>query len=182
MDSMATTTLLTWEEFERLPDQPGKRELLKGELIELPPAKHRHHNISERVRDLLKASLDEAHARGDALVLGHAHQEMGYQLGGQSWLQPDVSVTHAGQAAHDYMEGAPAIAIEIVSPSNTPRALARKTQLYFEFGALEVWHFYPDERHAVVHVAGAAPVTIRDFVRTPLLPGFALNVPDILNV
>jgi len=33
----ATTTRLTFEEFERLPEQPGKRELLKGELIEVPP-------------------------------------------------------------------------------------------------------------------------------------------------
>src|SRR5580700_3772558 len=156
MEWMATSTLLTWEEFERLPDQPGKRELLKGELIELPPAKYRHGNIGERIFIRLYAALEETRARGVAHSLGDAHIEMGYQLGGQSWLQPDVSVTHAGQAAHDYMEGAPAIAIEIVSPSNTPRSLAIKTALYFEFGALEVWHFYPDERLAVVHVAGAA--------------------------
>jgi len=31
---MATTTLLSFEEFEQLPDEPGKVELLDGELIE----------------------------------------------------------------------------------------------------------------------------------------------------
>ena len=39
---MASTTLLTFEELEQLPDEPGKMELLDGELIRLPPAKKRH--------------------------------------------------------------------------------------------------------------------------------------------
>ena len=30
-------TLLTFEAFEQLPDQPGKQELVRGELIEMPP-------------------------------------------------------------------------------------------------------------------------------------------------
>jgi hypothetical protein len=46
----------------------------------------------------------------------------------------------------------------VVSAAQTPRALAIKTKLYFEFGVLEVWHFYPEDGHAVVHVGGADPV------------------------
>ncbi len=180
MGRMATTTLLTWEEFERLPDRPGKRELLKGELIELPAPKDRHNGSAHRILFRLCAALEEAHARGEALRLGEARLERGYLLGPESWLQPDVSVTHAGQTISDYAEGSPAIAIGVVSPSNTPRELAIKTATYFQFGALEVWHFYPDERHVVVYVAGAEPVTIRDFLATPLLPGFTLNVQETL--
>ena len=33
----ATTVHLSFEQFEALPDTPGKQELLEGELIELPP-------------------------------------------------------------------------------------------------------------------------------------------------
>ena len=42
------TSLMTFEEFERLPEpeQPGKCELLEGELIQLPPAKKKH-NVRE---------------------------------------------------------------------------------------------------------------------------------------
>lgn len=43
---------------------------------------------------------------------------MGYRLA-DSWVQPDVSVTNEGQTVGKYLEGAPAIAIEVVSPSNT---------------------------------------------------------------
>ena len=52
-----TTTLLTFEEFERLPDQPGKRELLEGELIELPPAELIHNRIAHRIWRLLMPAL-----------------------------------------------------------------------------------------------------------------------------
>jgi Uma2 family endonuclease len=38
--------LLTFKEFERLPDQPRKQELLEGELIELPPAELKHKRIT----------------------------------------------------------------------------------------------------------------------------------------
>ena len=35
---MGTTALLSFEEFEHLPAEPGKDELLDGELFHLPPA------------------------------------------------------------------------------------------------------------------------------------------------
>src|ERR1700678_255783 len=128
-------TLLTFEEFEQLPDQPGKQELVRGELIELPPADLKHNRASHRIYDHLKPAVREAHARGEALNLGEAFHEMGYLLGAETWLQPDVSVTHAGQPEGKYFEGAPAIAIEVISPSNTPKRVRVKTELYFEGGA-----------------------------------------------
>ncbi len=80
------------------------------------------------------------------------------------------------------MDGSPAIVIEVVLPSDTPRRLALWTSIYFGSGALEVWHAYPEERQVVVHVPGAEPVTVRDFVTTPLIPGFALDVQGILSI
>ena len=102
-------TLLTFEEFERLPDRPGKQELVGGELIEMPPADLKHNRSSHRIYKRLDAALERAHVRGEALELGEAFHEMGYLLLGRSWLQPDVSVTHAGQTEGKYFEGAPAI-------------------------------------------------------------------------
>ena len=99
MVHMGTTrTILTFEEFESLPDRPGKQELLRGELIDLPPAELRHNRIAHRIYEELKSALNQAHARGEALDLGEAYHEMGYQLAGHSWVQPDVSVTHADRA------------------------------------------------------------------------------------
>jgi Uma2 family endonuclease len=180
---MSTPTLLTWEEFKQTPEHVGKQELLRGELLELPPASARDSRIFHRIFFRLMAALQEAHARGEATSLGGVRIRLGYRLGGATWLNPDASITHAEQPEGDYMEGAPAIAIEVVSSDDTPRTLSIKTELYFEFGAREVWRVSRDQGHVVVHVAGAgSPVTIRDFVRTPLLPGFTLNVQEILGV
>ncbi|HEV2448194.1 MAG TPA: Uma2 family endonuclease [Candidatus Sulfopaludibacter sp.] len=174
-------TMLTFEEFEQLPDQPGKRELLKGELIELPAADFSHNETAHRIRDLLKAALDAAHTRGEAADLGSAYVEMGYRLTADAYVQPDVSVTHAGQAVAQYLGGAPAIAIEVISPSNTVEEMELKTKLYFQFGAREVWRVHPRTRCMVVHLPGRAhEVAEEETLTTPLLPGMALAVREIL--
>ena len=175
-----TTTLLTFEEFERLPDQPGKRELLDGELIELPPAELNHNQIAQTIFLRLYAALSAAHARGEAGQLGEAYHEMGYKLSGHGWVQPDISLTHAGQAAGKYLVNAPGIAIEVVSPINTAEAMETKVAIYFRHGAREVWRVYPKTRTVVVHV-GATARTETETVTTPLLPGFTLNIAEILG-
>jgi len=181
MDLMGTvsTSLLTFEEFERLPDEPGKRELLEGELIELPPPEFLHSFIGERIYLLLIAALSAAHTRGEASELGRIHHEMGYRLSRNAYVIPDVSVTHARQALEKYLGGAPAIAIEVISPSNSAEAMETKTELYFRYGAREVWRFYPKTGYAVIHIPGSSRIE-REAVRTPLLPGFELNIAEIL--
>ena len=182
MVAMGATTLMTFEEFERLPDQPGKRELLKGELIEMPPAESKHNRIAERIRDRLRAALAEAHISGQAPDLGEVFHEMGYQLGGQAWVQPDVSVTHAAQPEGKYFDGAPAIAVEVISPGNSAEELDAKTQLYFEFGAREVWHVFRKTRHIIAYVAGVPRVVSEtEAVTTALLPGLTMRVAEILG-
>jgi Uma2 family endonuclease len=46
-----------------------------------------------------------------------------------------------------------AIAIEIVSDSNTAAQLDLKTELYFANGSSEVWVVYPKTRKVLVHLA-----------------------------
>jgi len=173
------TTLLTFEEFERLPDQPGKHELLEGELIELPPAESQHNRIAHRIQKLLTSALEAAHARGEAGELGEVFHDMGYKLAANAYVQPDVRITHAAQPETKYFDLSPAIAIEVVSPANTLRIIEKKTELYFRYGGREVWRVYPKTRRVVVHV-GAISRTELDTVTTPLLPGFALKIDEIL--
>ena len=116
-----------------------------------------------------------------ATELGTAYHETGYRLTSNAYVQPDVSIAHAEQTVSKYLGGAPAIAIEVVSRSNTALEMETKTDLYFEFGAREVWRVYPRNRHIVVHVPESARVIREDLaVTTPLLPGFSLPVSEIL--
>jgi Uma2 family endonuclease len=183
--SMGTTTtaLMTFEEFEALPDQPGKMELLEGELIELPVAAAKHTKTGIYIFERAKNALSQAKLRGEATELGEAYHEMGYKPAGPRYFQPDASVTHAGQRETRCFEGSPAIAIEVVSPSNTAEYLDRKIELYFEFGAREVWIVYPKTKHVIVHLAGSVrKIAEHESVTTPLIPGFELSVRAMLAV
>jgi Uma2 family endonuclease len=183
MVSMGTVkTRLTFEEFEQLPDQPGKQELIRGELIEMPPADYKHNDITHRIFKLLDSALERAHAGGEAGELARVFHETGYLLPGEGWLVPDVSVTHAGQRVEKYLIGAPAIAIEVISPSNTAKQIDAKAKLYFEFGAREMWRVFPRTKQVTIQLPGSTRVIAADAViTTPLLPGLALSVQEIFG-
>jgi Uma2 family endonuclease len=174
-------TLLTFEQFEQLPDNPGKCELLGGELIELPPAKRKHNRGSKRLLLLLDAAVQNLHRRGQGLRLGEAYQEMGYRLGPLTWLSPDCSIIHAGQPGDDYFEGSPALAVEIVSDSNTPRRVARKEEAFLAHGAIEVWVIYPDRRELLVHRPGTEVVPLSGRFTSDLLPDVEIDLDAILD-
>jgi Uma2 family endonuclease len=76
--------------------------------------------------------------------------ETGYQLS-RGWLQPDVSVTWPDQPVeNDWLQGAPMIAVEVVSGANRPEHIDKKTAVYLEEGAAEVWVIYPGTRSMTV--------------------------------
>jgi Uma2 family endonuclease len=180
MTGMGTTTgLMSFAEFERLPDdeQGYKLELLDGELIRMPPPKLPHTEIERRLHNLLTATLARLHDQGQASDLGVVYTEAGYHLR-DSYLIPDVSVTHAGRAKGDYLEGAPAIAIEVISASNRVETMQRKILRYFEHGAREVWVFHPTIQLVTVHY-GDHSVEVRDTLTTALFPGLAINLAEI---
>jgi len=129
---MSTTKLLTFEEFCELPESEEKQELLDGELISMPPPRYIHVLVATEFFELLRSVLPKRRVWID----------MGYRLR-RGWLIPEVSVTWPGQRIEDdWMQGAPMLAV-VVSPSNRPELIDRKTAAFLEEGAAEVWVFYP---------------------------------------
>lgn len=142
MSATDLVTLVTFAEFETLPDAPGKRELLDGCLIEITPATYRHAQLSRAFYRLLDRNSE---------VGEQAYFEAGYRIAG-GWVQPDVSVIWPGQRKADgYLTGAPRLAIEILSPSSTAGQIERKLTLYFAEGAAEVWVVDPDKGTMTVY-------------------------------
>ncbi len=175
---MATTTgLMTFPEFEQLPDSPDELELVRGELIRLPRPVRKHMEAAERLRDRLKEAVENRRRADANLGLGSVHMEMGYLLSDepQSWLRPDVSITHPNQPGEKYCEGAPLFAFEIVSEYDRARDLEHKVAEYLANGAAEVWLIYPDVRYARVHRAGETAALREDkAIHSPLLPGIEI--------
>jgi Uma2 family endonuclease len=181
---MGTTTLMTFAEFEKLPEGPEQLELLEGELVRMPPPERMHTEISERLYDSLKPAVRKVRDAHQQAELGKVHIEMGYLLTQEprSWLCPDVSIAQPDQAGEKYYEGAPLFAFEVVSPDDRAADLNRKVSLYLQHGAAEVWLMYPKERQALVHRRDPRRVDLeQEAVRSPLLPGVQIPFSSIFE-
>jgi Uma2 family endonuclease len=171
---------MTFEEFERLPDSPGKLELLRGELITLPPRKLKHAETAHRMYERLRVLVEEAGARGCAGTLGSVHMEMGYRMGDHSWLQPDVSIAHSDQRADDYYLGSPALVVEVISNEKTADHIDGKIEEYWQNGAQEIWVLYPLRKHVWIYRSGTAEMHSSQF-QSELLAGATIDLDEILK-
>lgn len=177
-----TTNLMSLEEFERL-DTPDQVELLKGELIRMPPAQYAHDESAERLFCPLKVAVDRLKESSPDFPIGKVHHERGYLFPGDppSWLKPDVSISHPGQLHRRYYEGAPLMVFEIVSEYDRARELDGKVAEYLANGASEVWVIYPATRHALVYYASTQTV-VRESraIHSELLPGVEIPFTEFL--
>jgi Uma2 family endonuclease len=176
---MSTRTLVTFEQFEQFPDDGLKHELLKGEHIVVRPAKLRHTRIQQKLSDLLRPYVHEHQ-------LGEVHIEAGFRLSSDSWLQPDVSFVRAAQIRtadpDGYYQGAPAIAVEVASESNTAAQLDMKMEMYFSYGSEEVWVVYPKTRRIRVHYPDGTSKTVAGAeLQSELFPGWSIPVDSVLE-
>ena len=179
------TRKITVAEFEAMPEDPGHRyELVDGELVDMDGAP-KHGILTNRIGWLLGEGVAEL---GLPMVVGVS---TGFQMGIHTLRFPDVHVTSwVRLAAYDEAEGAfprfaPDVAIEVVSPSNNPRELARKTAEYFANGARAVWIADPETRTVVIRRPGQAErvYAVGDILSgDPEIPGFACPVADIFAV
>lgn len=96
---------------------------------------------------------------------------------------PDYAFVVAARVAEvlrrGVIEGAPGLAVEVLSPSNTHTEMQRKLAEYLRFGTRQVWIVDPETRTVAAHAAGALPRFLEgDDVLDggELLPGFATPV------
>jgi len=170
---MSARTLLTFEQFEQFHDDGLKHELLEGEHIVVPPPKYRHSTVQHRLLHLLHAYVAEHQ-------LGEIRIEAGFKLSVATWLQPDVSFIRKSQIRRTlpdgYFEGAPAIAIEVASESNTAAQLDRKMEQFFAHGSEEVWVVYPETKRIRINFPDGQSRTASDELHTELFPGWSVPV------
>lgn len=153
-------TRLTAEEFAQLPDEPdgSRMELVDGEVIVVPPPNFEHGAVSARLIGLL---ILAAKPNPELVVAENA----GFVLRRDPDLvrAPDVAVVSQpnkrSRSSAGYLEGAPDLAIEVVSPSDTAVAIQQKVTEYLEAGAKRVWVVWPDTKSVTVHRPDGTAIT-----------------------
>lgn len=143
--------------------------------LELPQASIEHTDIAQCLYDLLNPIVQK---ESPGSGLGRVYLETGYRVGPRTWLVPDVSIMHAGQPRGRTLEGAPAVAIEVISISNTAEQMDQKIRTYPPNGSREVWLAYPKTRSVWVYRAGYAR-DFRDVLQSDLIPGLRVELERI---
>lgn len=155
---------MTLEEFNRLPEDHVRRELLDGELHVTPSPDNLHQLVVSDLGHLLRQQI----TRRMGLVLVAPSD---VRLSGKDLVQPDVYVVLKEQTEVVTMPrtiGAPALAIEVLSPSNPRHDRVRKKAIYARCGVRELWLVDPRVerveqlvlRGSEYHTAGVHHATI----------------------
>lgn len=155
-------------------------ELVNGVIIAMSPSSKRNSWIAATFVRLLGNYAAENDL---GFVLG---ADGGYTLSPATVRVPDASfISKVRQPDLDDNQDilAPDLAVEVISPSETPVSIHDKTALYLKAGASIVWNIYPDEKVIEVWQQGEdASLTLRQYTVEDtmdggtVLPGFQLKV------
>jgi Uma2 family endonuclease len=177
---MGVKTLMTLKEFERLPEDDLCHELDHGEVVSMPPASDEHGDVCAEIVRVLRNFAKE---RGLGRVYGG---ETVFVLGPDTVRVPDVAFVVRERAAlrRSFFPGAPDLAVEVYSPSESIPHLMRKVRQYLDAGCHTVWVVYPEEKR--VHVVSGSGddhiLSSGDVLDAPqLLPGFSVAIDSLFE-
>lgn len=141
---MAVATLTTkrrvWTdaELEALPQNGHKHELLDGNLI-MSPVHANHGDICSRILILIGIHVQRHN-------LGKVYDSStGFRLAEGLLLSPDIAFVSNARlkqilpAPDKFLQGAPDLVVEVLSPSDRMTQINRKLEHYFDHGAKLAW-------------------------------------------
>ena len=184
---MVTTStsprLLTVDDFVLLGSEADHVELIRGELIDMPPTNFEHGEVSGNI-----------HTRLGMHVL---HNQLGTVLSADTGFTvahdpdtvsaPDIAFVRAahrpqGRERRRFAALAPDLVVEVISPSETADQVLAKVMAYLEAGVPLVWVVQPVQRAVTVYTPDRVGrlLSIGDSLDGgDVLPGFSLPIEDV---
>lgn len=176
-------SLVTASEFASVPDDDCRHELEAGWVVSEPFPSLRHDQVRKRLEGVLEAFV--ARHR-----LGEVFGNVGFVLARDpdTVRGPDLSfVARERLDGIDYsrfFEGAPDLAIEILSPSNRPYQVRAKVADYLAAGCRLVWVVNPERRSVTIYRELLAPRELpvdEELDGEDLLPGLRIAMGSIFE-
>ena len=185
---MSTTKpkLLTADDLLRLDAEGIRGELIRGVLCQEMPPGRKHGRLQARLTVRLGVFVESGN-------LGFVVGEAGI------WLEQNPDTVRAPDIAYfskervlpedavddnGYSEAVPDLVVEVVSPSDTRRAVHDKALMWRQNGVRLVWVLHPDIRTIDVYAEGRAVTTLTDndsLDGLAVLPGFTCSVGEIFG-
>lgn len=180
------TRRLTAAEFLRIPDDGKMHELIDGIHYVTPSPKLSHQELVGRLHLAIGNFLSTRRQLGRVFLA-----RLDVVMSDYDVVEPDLLFVSGDQLhilTEANVQGAPALVIEVLSPSTRRRDEGIKRKLFDEKGVREYWLVDPKGRRVSVCRRandGSFPVVTTldhpgdDQLTTPLLPGFSLSVSEL---
>lgn len=174
---------LTYDDYLRMP--AGLRyELVEGQIRTVPSPRQDHQsallNLATALRMWIKTT-------GEGKVLMAPFDVL---LSQDTVVQPDILfISKARQAIAEqpYVNGAPDLVVEILSPSTENWDRITKRRIYSRYGVREFWLVDPEMRSIEVSRQKDGQLVAVEMLRegstlaSPLLPGFEVGVREVFE-
>lgn len=181
----AAEMVLTMEDFNRIALPHKRYELEYGRLVEVKPGGNERSNLGT----VITHSLHH--------FLGRAHPRCVFDSSARFRLARDPDLIRGPDACYvppdqlpplpwpdGAMDVVPALAVEIVSHSNTASGIETKIDEYLAAGVRLVWVIHPDSRRVYIYDSPDS-VQVRHETGTitggNVLPGFELSLEDLFG-
>lgn len=168
--------MVTARELARLPDDGFRYELIRGELVRMAPASPQHGEICANVVRELSSHVRER-------KLGKVYDgRTGFLLARNpdTVRCPDAAVVlkaraGAEQPGEPFFQGAPDLAVEVVSPGDSFQDVVDKVEMWLASGVRSVWVIDPRRRRVSIYTG---PAQVQHFELTDVIPGDPV-LPDL---
>jgi Uma2 family endonuclease len=184
-ESKAEKKIWTDEEFMALPQDGHRYEIINGELIDMGNSGALHGYVCSL---LLTALMGYILPKKLGIILDSSTT---FKMKSGNKRSPDISffakerLQGMVELPTGFLEGAPDLAVEVLSPSNTVEEIHDKLVEYFENGTRLVWVIHPNEHFVLVYRSDQEPDRLLKSVDSldgeEVIPGFVLPVDDLFQ-
>jgi Uma2 family endonuclease len=182
--SVTEKKIWTDEEFMALPD--GHRyEIVNGELIEMGNSGALHGYVCSL---LLAALMSYCLSKKLGVILDSS---TAFKMKNGNKRSPDISffakerLQGLDNLPTGFLEGAPDLAVEVLSPGNTVEEIHDKLVEYFENGTRLAWVVHPSEHYVLVYRSAQEPDRLLKSIDAlngeELMPSFSLAIADLFQ-
>ncbi len=189
MTTATTTQRMTAEEFYEWvhrPEQANKwYELVRGEVIELPPPTKPHGFVCVNTGRLLG---NFTYQQGKGYLTGNDSGVI-LERNPDTVRGPDLAYYEDAQTFAElhpkYGEVPPRLAVEVLSPNDRLGRVIRRVMDYIHNGVDLVWLIDPEARNVSVYRPGKEPYVVeenQELTGEDVLPGFRCLVADFFRL
>jgi Uma2 family endonuclease len=172
-------------EFMALPKDGHRYEIVNGELVDMGSSGALHGNLAITLSSALFAVVN-------AQKLGSLFDSStAFKMKSGNRRSPDISLfakerlQGITELPTGFLDGAPDLAVEVLSPGNTVEEIHDKLVEYFENGTRLAWIIHPSEHYVLVYRSAHEPDRLLKSVDNldgeEVIPGFTLPVAELFQ-